>query len=102
MKYEVLISKKKNSAPNTEFKVQSQGDFNDRITRLYNQTPYKKNEYDIIKDIENNKEYFTKNKEDNTFTKVEIGHRGNEKYLKSINNKTKKDNIQELEEYQSN
>lgn len=85
--YKVLISKKKNSGPNTEFKIETTHVISEQHIH---QIPYKKLEYDVIKDIEEGKEYFTKNKDYNDYTKVEVGHREKEKYLKSFNNHTKR------------
>ena len=97
----VLIKKKKNSAPNTEFEIQNYKlNSNNKYEKDGN--PYKgTNEKDIIYDIELNKNdiYRTDNKGNDTLTEVEVKGKSPNKYLSSINNKTNKDNITYLEEY---
>jgi len=95
----VLISKNKNSAPNTEFEIQNY--------KLNSDDKYEKDDYpykgtkekDIIDDIDLNKNdiYRTLNI-DNTFTEVKVEEKDN-KYLSSVNNKKKLDNITSLKEY---
>lgn len=96
--FKVVIGRNKNYSKNQEFEVQCLDDFNDGITRLYSQEPYKKMESDIIKDIESGEIYKTKN-DNNTYTLCEVGTNNGVKYLTSVPNNTTKDNITSLPKY---
>lgn len=97
----VLIRKKKNSDPDTEFEIQNYFMMNK------NGLLYKKTEKEIIKDINNKVIYRTLN-DNHSFTevvvegKVEIINNNiiDNRYLSSVNNETKVDNITNLEEYE--
>ena len=103
----VLIEKKKNSGPNTEFKIQNYIQNNDNKW-VFSGSSYIRLEFDIIKDIKADKKEcsdiystFSKNKDNkNIFTNVCISSRNNQEYLKSKNNYTTFDNIDKLNEYE--
>jgi hypothetical protein len=95
----LLTRKKKNNSPDTEFEIQNYKKTEDnKYTK--DGDPYQGiKESSIIEDIEINKNdiYRTLNT-DNTFTEVKVEGK-DKKYLSSINNNTKLDNITSLKEY---
>jgi hypothetical protein len=94
----LLTRKKKNSSPDTEFEIQDYKKTEDN-KYIKDSNTYQGKESSIIKDIQINKNdiYRTLNP-DNTFTEVKVEGKDN-KYLSSVNNKTKLDNITSLKEY---
>lgn len=105
----VLIAKKINTSPNTVFKIQEyEKDKNGKFQQ--SGSTYEEKEFDIIdyikkteKSTKSDKYHTLSDKyhtlSDNILTPVEIGIREKQEYLKSINNKTKKDNIGSLPTY---
>jgi uncharacterized protein DUF3892 len=92
--YEKIIKRYSKNESDQEFQVCKSDDFNDGKFRGYDQTPRYEKESDIIKKIEWNEDYRT----DDT-TLVEVGNRNGKKYIHSIPNNTKKDNIVNLPTY---
>lgn len=98
----VLIAKKINTSPNTVFKIQEyEKDKNGKFQQ--SGSTYEEKEFDIIDYIKKTEKSTKSDKyhtlSDNILTPVEIGIREKQEYLKSINNKTKKDNIGSLPTY---
>jgi len=96
--FKLITQKKKGSNPNQEFLVHQTDDYNDGMTRMYNQNTRKENEIDIIKNIKNGSDYRTENPVSG-YTKCEVGIRNGQEYLKSKPNGSDKDNIENLTEY---
>jgi hypothetical protein len=87
-KFKIVIARNKKTTSNQEFKVMDNENSNEIIML----------ESKIIREIENGKEFRTKNT-NKTFTLCEIGKKNGNKYLTSIPNDSENDNILSLPKY---
>lgn len=99
-KLKVIIGRKKNTSPNTEFEIQ---EYINKDDGGINYIPFGDSyrgvfENDIIDDIEINENNIYRTIYNKKLTKV-IVKKSSTKYLSSINNDTKIDNITKLKEY---
>jgi len=98
----ILIKRKEKEGVNIEFTIQNHNAFGDKKYYGISQVPSTKSSEDIIGDIENEIDYYTKdydNKEDVPVV-VEGGTDKVEKYLSSKANEESDDNIDKLETYE--
>lgn len=96
--FTLVIGRNKITKPDQEFKVRGADDFNDNIIRMYSQEEKTMLESEIIKEIKNEGDFRTKNP-DGTYTQCEVGEREGKKYLTSVPNGSKDDNIISLPGY---
>lgn len=92
----VLIKRNKD---NTEFIVRKENKFGDNKFYGISQKPFYKTKDEIILEISKGILYYTKSNKKETLVEIVNNDSINEKYLRSNNNDTLKDNILELPVY---